>query len=107
MGRHWRLIACAPALLLVLAALVRAGALGVAPLWYDEAMYALLARDFRWELLRAPWILIEPLFVAPLSWWVALGQGTARPSRAARRGFYQAVRPCCAGGARAADHRGR
>lgn len=55
---------------LVLALVLRAWNLGAASLWYDEAMYGWLARKFHPGLLTGHFILVEPLFVWPLSWWV-------------------------------------
>jgi len=55
---------------LVLAFLLRVWNLGAASLWYDEAMYGWLARKFHPGLLTGRYMLVEPLFVRPLSWWV-------------------------------------
>ncbi len=66
-GRYY-----APAFLAVcgLAFVLRIWNLGAASLWYDEAMYGWLARGFQPGLLSGRIMLVEPLFVWPLSWWV-------------------------------------
>lgn len=58
------------------ATLLRAAGLGNLPLWYDEAMYTLLAQALDWRLLSGHDILVEPMFVGPLALWLEFGQST-------------------------------
>ncbi len=67
---HYGCYAAVLAATLVLALLLRLWNLGGASLWYDEAMYGWLAKGFHPGLLSGRFILVEPLFVWPLSWWV-------------------------------------
>lgn len=62
-------------IVLVAAAALRLWNLGAAPFWYDEAMYAILARQFSPKLLDGSVLLVEPLFVGFLSFWIKLGTG--------------------------------
>jgi len=66
---------CAIVAILVAAAVLRLWRLGAAPFWYDEAMYAILARQFSPALLDGKTLLVEPLFVGFLSFWIKLGTG--------------------------------
>ena len=75
-GNSYRGYAVLGAILLA-AVLIRLWKLGAASLWYDEAMYGWLARGFRPEHFEQPFLLVEPLFVWPLSWWVDWGASAA------------------------------
>ncbi len=61
------------ALLAALATALRLHALGAAPLWYDEVMYAYIGRHFDPALLQGKDILLEPLFSAFLALWMRGG----------------------------------